>query len=169
MKQKLINLINVISVIYNNQMNTFLKKAKEKFNSKYDYSKVDYINNHIKIIIGCQEHGEFEQTPMAHLMCNVACPECYKIKVNKLKYEKSKENKAIFLEKAREKHNNKYEYSKGDYKNNSINVTIICPDHWEFEQSPVAHIQANIPCPICYKINKTQLVLNNQKKIKLSF
>ena len=150
-------------------MNNFLKKANLKHNNNYDYSKVEYKNNSTKVSIICPEHGEFEQTPMAHLMCNVACPECYKIKVNKLKYEKSKENKAIFLEKAREKHNNKYDYSKVDYKNNSIKVTIICPEHGEFEQSPVAHIQANIPCPICYKIHKNTIIIEQSKENKVIF
>ena len=42
---------------------------------KYDYSKVEYINNHIPITIICPEHGEFEQTPCNHLN-GAGCPKC---------------------------------------------------------------------------------------------
>ena len=41
----------------------FIKKAIAKFGNKYDYSKVNYINNHTKICIICPEHGEFEIEP----------------------------------------------------------------------------------------------------------
>ena len=54
----------------------FIKKAIEKYNNKYDYSKVKYINNRTKVCIICPIHGEFMQTPCDHL-CGVAgCPEC---------------------------------------------------------------------------------------------
>ena len=52
----------------------FIKKAilvhGEK---KYDYSKVDYKQSKIKVIIICPIHGEFEQTPDHHLS-GQGCP-----------------------------------------------------------------------------------------------
>ena len=45
----------------------FIKQAKEVHGDRYDYSKVDYKNCDTNIIIICQDHGEFEQTPWNHL------------------------------------------------------------------------------------------------------
>lgn len=48
----------------------FIAKAREVHGDKYDYSKVNYINNSTKVIIICPIHGEFEQTDchMSHAM-----------------------------------------------------------------------------------------------------
>lgn len=45
----------------------FIKRSKEIHGNKYDYSKVDYINNSTKVCIICPKHGEFWQTPINHL------------------------------------------------------------------------------------------------------
>lgn len=45
-----------------------------------------------------------------------------------------------FIEKARKKHSNKYNYSKVNYIRGDKKVTIICPDHGEFEQTPGNHL-----------------------------
>ena len=42
---------------------------------KYDYSKVDYKHSLSKVIIVCQIHGEFEQSPNNHLNGR-GCPKC---------------------------------------------------------------------------------------------
>ena len=39
----------------------FIKKANEKHKGKYDYSKVNYMNNSTKVCIICPEHDEFWQ------------------------------------------------------------------------------------------------------------
>lgn len=41
----------------------------------YDYSKIKYINNVTKIIIGCKLHGDFTQTPKQHKR-GEGCPDC---------------------------------------------------------------------------------------------
>ena len=63
----------------------FIEKAKLIHGDKYDYSKVNYVNNHTKIIIICKEHGEYEQIPNSHLNkkgCS-KCLNCYKLNRNK--------------------------------------------------------------------------------------
>ena len=45
-----------------------------------------------------------------------------------------------FIEKAKEKHGNKYDYSKTKYVNARTPVTIICPIHGEFTQSACTHL-----------------------------
>ena len=57
-------------------------------------------------------------------------------------------NTALFIEKAKQVHVDKYDYSKVEYKNNSTKVTIICPEHGPFEQTPAAHWKG-AGCPKC--------------------
>lgn len=53
----------------------FILKAKKIHGDKYDYSKVNYVNNTTKVCIICPEHGEFWQTPSNHL-CGKGCIKC---------------------------------------------------------------------------------------------
>ncbi len=54
----------------------FIKKSIKIHGNKYDYSKVNYINNNIKIILICKKHKqEFTQSPNNHLSGNI-CPRC---------------------------------------------------------------------------------------------
>lgn len=53
----------------------FVERAKIVHGDKYDYSKVEYVNNRTKVCIVCSEHGEFWQTPGNHLS-GTGCPKC---------------------------------------------------------------------------------------------
>ena len=53
----------------------FIKKARAMHGDKYDYSKVEYVDNKSKVCITCLEHGEFWQTPHTHLRGS-RCPIC---------------------------------------------------------------------------------------------
>ena len=55
----------------------FVNKSHQVHGDKYDYSKVNYINNHTKVCIICPKHGEFWQKPIDHLNGH-GCPECAK-------------------------------------------------------------------------------------------
>jgi len=117
----------------------FIEKAKLIHGDKYDYSKVNYVNNHTKIIIICKEHGEYEQIPNSHLNkkgCS-KCSNCYKPNTNE------------WIQKAKLIHGDKYDYSKVDYVNNSTKIKIICKEHGEFKQQPSAHIDQQQGCYKC--------------------
>ena len=53
----------------------FIKKSQQIHGGKYDYSKVEYKGNKVKVCIICSEHGEFWQTPNGHLNGD-GCPKC---------------------------------------------------------------------------------------------
>lgn len=53
----------------------FINKSKKIHGNKYNYSLVEYINSHKKIIIICEKHGVFSQLPNKHL-CGRGCPKC---------------------------------------------------------------------------------------------
>lgn len=121
----------------------FIKSAIEVHNNKYDYTKADYISCNTKLIIICQEHGEFLQSPSNHTQGN-GCPNC-----GKISYIRSRCKKSIdFIVEASNIHNNKYDYSKIQYNNNRIKIAIICPVHGQFKQSPSNHLGGR-GCPNC--------------------
>ena len=116
----------------------FIKKAREIHGNKYDYTKVKYVNAHTKVCIICPEHGEFLQAPYAHLNGR-GCSKCAgKIKLNT----------SEFINRAREVHGDKYDYSKANYVRTHTKVCIICPEHGEFWQTPADHLKG-IGCPNC--------------------
>ena len=53
----------------------FIKKSHIVHGNKYDYSKVEYVNNGDKVCIICPEHGEFWQTKFDHTH-GLGCPKC---------------------------------------------------------------------------------------------
>ena len=120
---------------------TFIKKARQIHGDKYDYSKVEYTNNKTKVCIICSEHGEFWQTPHSHLS-KKGCPRCCK---RNYKYTTEQ-----FIEKAREVHGDKYDYSKVEYVNANTKICIICPEHGEFWQTPASHLNGK-GCEKCVR------------------
>ena len=120
----------------------FIARAKQVHGDKYDYSLVKYVNAHTKIKIICQVHGVFEQTPDGHL--KHGCSQCS---------GNAKMNTALFIEKAKRVHGNKYDYSKVVYENTSTKVCIICPEHGEFWQKPNGHLNG-AGCSKCSKNSK---------------
>lgn len=124
----------------------FIYKAKQIHGDKYDYSKVEYMNNHTKICIICPDHGEFLQSPNHHLR-GAGCPKCANIK-HKLGLD-------AFIQKAKNIHGNKYIYNKDkiNYVNNHTKICITCPVHGDFWQTPSGHLRG-WGCSLCAKSQK---------------
>ena len=57
----------------------FIQRARKVHGDKYDYSKVEYVNNRTKVCIICPEHGEFWQAPTNHTDGKRGCPYCNKL------------------------------------------------------------------------------------------
>jgi superfamily II DNA or RNA helicase len=140
---------NKKSKLYNmetDKTKEFIAKAKAVHGDKYDYSKVKYVNCSTKVTIICPKHGEFEQTPKKHLL-GQGCPDCSGRK--RLTTEE-------FIAKAKAVHGDKFDYSKVKYVNSETKVTIVCPIHGEFEQTPVSHLSGN-GCSLCSRKKKHTL------------
>ncbi len=116
----------------------FVIKAKQIHGDKYDYSLVDYKNSNSKIKIICPEHGVWEQRPNGHLN-GKGCRSCSG-------YEKL--TNEDFIRRAKDVHDNKYDYSLIGYNNHYDKVRITCPVHGEFEQGAGSHL-AGVGCPEC--------------------
>ena len=122
----------------------FIRRAKQVHGNKYDYSKVCYKNMRTKVIIICPVHGKFQQLPKDHLNRGAGCPFCNR------NFPLTTET---FIERAKQVHGNKYDYSKARYINGRTPITIICPIHGEFCQRPDPHIYQKCGCPKCKESN----------------
>ena len=117
----------------------FIASARAVHGDRYDYSKVEYVSNQVRVTIVCPEHGEFEQVPSYHTDSGAGCPACGGNK---------RVTKTGFIEDVRRVHGDRYDYSLVEITNNTTPVKIICPEHGVFEQAPKQHRKGN-GCPTC--------------------
>ncbi|MFA5760069.1 MAG: DUF723 domain-containing protein [Clostridia bacterium] len=133
-----------IGVIKRSSLEEFISQAQKVFGDFYNYSKVDYKNNHTKVLIICPIHGEFYKTPNCHISSKAGCPTCSKLSQRK----KRLLGKEEFIKRAVKRHGSKYDYSKVSYVSATDFVKIICTFHGEFQQKAYLHI-AGSGCPKC--------------------
>ena len=57
--------------------------------------------------------------------------------------EKLNNKKDLFIEKARQIHGNKYDYSETEYIDTQTKICIICPKHGKFYQRPTDHLRGH--------------------------
>lgn len=121
----------------------FIERAINIHRNRYDYSKAHYTGKVHPVTIICNKHGEFQQKPADHLN---GCG-CQKCGIETLSKKKSGTLES-FLEKAKKRHKDKYDYSAVIYVDSRTKVTIICSDHGPFRQRANAHI-LGYGCPKC--------------------
>jgi len=124
-------------------LNRFIERANKVHKGRYDYSRVELQNVESKIEIVCPDHGSFFQRPANHLK-GCGCARCGGVeKAKKLRHSLDR-----FLEDAWRAHGDRYDYSQVKYVNALSKVTIVCPDHGAFRQTPATHIR-DVGCPKC--------------------
>lgn len=126
------------------QQTIFITKSLLAHDSKYNYSKVIYVDQLHPVIIICDVHGEFMQRPHNHLHNKHGCKKCAPNRplTNEIIYELG----TII-------HKGKYDYSKVDY-NTGEKIIIIChimeedgSIHGEFKQNVGDHLNKEAGCP----------------------
>lgn len=115
----------------------FTERAREVHGSKYSYDQTDFRSVNDKTTIFCPEHGAFLQTAAKH-MGGQGCPSCANRDMDLSK----------FVERAKEVHDDRYEYSKSEYLGARKKILVTCPEHGDFEQVVHAHL-AGGGCPLC--------------------
>lgn len=143
----------------------FIERAKLIHGDEYDYSLSIYEKCMKELKIICKTHGEFMQTPNAHLSSK-GCAKCVPNKLRK----RFAHNKEKFIEKSMKAHGDRYDYSLVEYVNSQTKVKIICKIHGIFEQVPNDHCgykkHGCHPCSV-EKVHK-QLILTNEEFIERS-
>ena len=143
-------------------INSFIKQAKETHGNKYDYSLVNYVTGKHKVKIICKTHGIFKQRANSH----------YKFGCEKCANDKRRTNINLALTKAKETHDNKYDYSLVKFSCIKDKVKIICKAHGIFEQQLYDHTIGR-GCPKCATERTTSKAEKNillflEKKLKVS-
>ena len=129
---------------YSTSQDDFIKRSHEIHNTFYNYDKVEYTHSFTSITITCPIHGDFQQTPAAHLQGR-GCPQCGMDSIkDKLSFDAP-----TFIEKAKKVYGDKYDYSEVVYVNNYTPVIIACKEHGKFQCTPNGHLRNNSRCPQC--------------------
>lgn len=158
---KMPNVDNYNHIVFNSIMpksktkEQFIEKACKIHGDKYDYSKVNYINNKTKVCIICPIHGEFWVRPDNHISSKCGCPVCSKN--NFVLNNKTRKTIETVLSEFNKLFNYKYDYSKFiEYKNNKQIIDIYCHckdtngvEHGYFRSKIIDHLHGH-GCPKCY-------------------
>lgn len=113
----------------------FVLKSKALNDNKYEYKEI--FENRDLVAIICPVHGEFKQLKSNHLKGH-GCKKC--------NFDKKRINDA--LDKFKQIHKGRYEYTKVKYFSLKQKVIITCKYHGDFEQAPQTHINGH-GCPNC--------------------
>lgn len=130
----------------------WVEKVLEKFPEnaeKYDYSKTVFKGSRSEVQIHCNVCGtDFMQQARKHLE-GQGCRNCRNEGFRKA-YQLGKDD---FIKRAQGVHGGKYNYSKVQYKSTRDPVCIVCPEHGEFWQAPMNHLNGQ-GCKKCYHEGK---------------
>lgn len=134
----------------------FINKAKAVHGDRYDYSKAQYVNAKSKVQIGCYKHGFFYQTANSHLSGG-GCGKC--TGRNKTTEEFAQQSELV--------HGKRYQYHKTEYRLSHAKVTITCPTHGDFYQTPNDHL-SGYGCANCAmaRKNKHPDLLSEEDKLQ---
>ena len=125
----------------------FVMDASKKHGNRYLYENAEYVGHRKKLLITCIEHGDFPQTPDAHLIGGQGCPECAK---TSRMLSNRKFTKDDFIKSAIEIHGDLYDYSKVSYINIKTKVQVWCKKHaYFFWTVPEIHLRVKCGCPKC--------------------
>jgi len=143
----------------------FIEEIKKIHGNKYDYSKINYVNNKTKVCIICPKHGEFWQRPDKIINRHDGCEKCsyeYRSSIFRKKQDD-------FIKDAVKIHGQKDDYSKTFSHKSSDKICRICPKHGEFWQIANDHIRGS-GCPVCKQSNLEKeismlkkLLMSNEK------
>lgn len=133
----------------------FVKQSQVVHGNIYDYSITHYTESRGFVKILCRKCGEFEINPCNHLK-GMGCVAC------------TRERKCLglqktFIENANKIHGNRYSYEHVKYVKNNKKVTITCPVHGNFPQTPNSHLNGN-GCLKCGKQRLANLLRSNTEE-----
>ena len=57
----------------------FTDRSLNLFKVNFNPKRSDFKNKHTKVSMNCPIHGEYLQTPQAHLQSSCGCPQCGKL------------------------------------------------------------------------------------------
>lgn len=116
-----------------------IQDFKLVWGDRYDYSQITSPVKG-KVVIICKEHGLFKLYPYKHVK-GVGCYKCGRISAGQKNRVALLNTTEKFIEKAKKRHDDKYDYSISIYTHSHAKIKIICPLHGQFEQSASTHLE----------------------------
>lgn len=132
----------------------FIRRARKVHGDKYLYDRVKYVKMHDHIEIGCPTHGYFWQKPMSHV-AGQGCGKCGTTKASSAQTNDTN----YFIQKAKEIHGDRYDYSMVVYERSKHKVEIVCRKHGSFLQTPNSHLCGR-GCPGCKSDSVARSILH---------
>lgn len=115
------------------KLRKWIKKIKLQHNNSYDYSKVECKIGNKPITVTCKIHGDFSIKPLQHVK-GTGCKECSK---------RGGMTQTEWIEKAKQVHNNVYDYSKVKYESVRSRVIITCKKHGDIDIIALSHLNGS--------------------------
>ncbi len=109
----------------------FVKQATATHGDKYRYVEESFTKAGAKTKIICPSHGEFMQNAFSHISGH-ACMACMR-EADRLSFDG-------FLRLATARHGNKYTYDPSGYVSSRSIISITCPIHGIYSQTPATHL-----------------------------
>jgi len=141
----------------------FVARAVLAHGNTYVYSH-PYQGSGVPVAITCRQHGDFLQTPNAHISQRQGCPVCA---VSSLAAQRRLSTKVV-IDRFVKVHGNKYDYSCFEYSGAHFAATIVCLTHGAFRQSPHSH-QKGRGCPQCATAKQQEWNSSRSEKIRREF
>ena len=128
---------------------SFIKECSNLYPHN-DYFSIGYNGNKNKVTnILCKRHNiifDCNYEARQHKSgLGVYCPICKE--EQKIKNIETKRSE--YVERFKEKHGDKYDYTDFIYKGSNTATTFICKEHGSFEQTPIGHLRSTFGCQIC--------------------
>ena len=127
----------------------FIEKSKIIYGNKFDYSKVIWKNSNTSIEIICNDcKASIFVTPSKHLKKKTLCKNCEKL------YKKEKDlgkRAQKIIEKIKEIHGDKFDYSYIEYINRDTKIKLLCKKHNQFFEEYPRNLlrKKERGCPLC--------------------
>lgn len=132
---------------YYRTIEDIIELSREKFGKEeFDFTGSVFTQMNEPIMFKCPKGHIVNTSPTVHLRDESlgGCLECsHQLTSTRFAYTQNQ-----WIELAKIKHHGFYDYSKVVYSSSQTHVTIICPEHGDFTQTPSSHLHGN-GCPKC--------------------
>lgn len=131
----------------------FFKRAHDVHGDEYDYSKTVFTGMRNRITLTCRHHGDFEQKAMSHVL-GQRCRKCY------LSDESIRMSGEQFFIRAKEKHGERFDYTKSVFTGLLEKIVITCRIHGDFTQTAKRHL-LDAGCKKCANEKQSKMMIES--------
>jgi ssDNA-binding Zn-finger/Zn-ribbon topoisomerase 1 len=129
-------------------LSKFRERASRVHNGRYAYPDQQYKDMHTKIVITCNEHGEFLQTPESHLSGR-GCPKCADLVISERRRVTENEFNARLLARCQDS-GSVVSLVPGSYAGQNKHAVTICSIHGQqAKRLATLLLRSSHPCIEC--------------------